>query len=141
MRRYAGFSRKREPALWGRRAPFSGVVISNVTASPPLILLSIGNFSDSAPILTSGIFVSSGDGLSGWRQQEICMKERIDRHKDGSIKAKGHMKDGELEGYWEWFRKDGSKMRSGYFVDGKQVGEWTTYDAKGKVVKVTKFSR
>jgi hypothetical protein len=24
------------------------------------------------------------------------MKERIDRHKDGSIKAKGHMKDGEL---------------------------------------------
>ena len=23
------------------------------------------------------------------------MKERIDRHKDGSIKAKGHMKDGE----------------------------------------------
>ena len=27
------------------------------------------------------------------------MKERIDRHKDGSIKAKGHMMDGELEGY------------------------------------------
>jgi antitoxin component YwqK of YwqJK toxin-antitoxin module len=24
-------------------------------------------------------------------------------------------------------------------VDGKQVGEWTTYDAKGKVVKVTKM--
>ena len=74
-------------------------------------------------------------------QQEICMKERIDRHKDGSIKAKGHMRDGELEGYWEWFRKDGSKMRSGYFADGKQEGEWTTYDTKGKVVKVTKFSR
>ena len=69
------------------------------------------------------------------------MKERIERHKDGSVRAKGHMKHGELEGYWEWFRKDGSKMRSGYFADGKQVGEWTTYDAKGKVVKVTKFSR
>jgi antitoxin component YwqK of YwqJK toxin-antitoxin module len=65
------------------------------------------------------------------------MKERIDRHKDGSIKARGHMKDGELEGYWEWFRKAGSKMRSGYFENGKQVGEWTTYDAKGKVVKVS----
>jgi len=25
------------------------------------------------------------------------MKERIDRHKDGSIKAKGHMKEGELD--------------------------------------------
>jgi len=67
------------------------------------------------------------------------MKERIDRHKDGSIKAKGQMMDGELEGYWEWFRLDGSKMRSGHFKTGKQVGEWTTYDATGKVVKVTNF--
>jgi antitoxin component YwqK of YwqJK toxin-antitoxin module len=32
-------------------------------------------------------------------------------------------------------------MRSGNFADGKQVGDWTTYDAKGKVVKVTKFPR
>ena len=67
------------------------------------------------------------------------MKEKIDCHKDGSIKAKGHMKDGELEGYWEWFRLDGSKLRSGHFKRGKQVGEWTTYDAAGKVVKVTNF--
>jgi antitoxin component YwqK of YwqJK toxin-antitoxin module len=66
------------------------------------------------------------------------MKERIDRHKDGRIKAKGHMKEGELEGHWEWFRKDGTRMRSGYFENGNQVGEWTTYDAKGKIVKVTK---
>ena len=47
------------------------------------------------------------------------MKERIDRHKDGSIKAKGHMMDGELEGYWEWFRLDGSKLRSGPFKKRK----------------------
>jgi antitoxin component YwqK of YwqJK toxin-antitoxin module len=67
------------------------------------------------------------------------MKERIDRHKDGSIKAKGHTMGGELEGYWEWFRLDGSKLRSGHFKSGKQVGEWTTYDATGKVVKVTNF--
>src|ERR1700682_191263 len=87
--------------------------------------------------MSTGVF----GGSRGWRQQEICMKERIDRHKDGSVKAKGHMKEGELEGHWEWFRKDGSKMRSGYFADGKQVGEWATYDATGKVVKVTKFSR
>jgi antitoxin component YwqK of YwqJK toxin-antitoxin module len=49
------------------------------------------------------------------------------------------MMDGELEGYWEWFRLDGSKLRSGHFKSGKQVGEWTTYDATGKVVKVTNF--
>jgi len=73
--------------------------------------------------------------------RKFCRKARIDHHKDGSIKAKRHIKDGELEGYWEWFRKDGSKMRSGHFADGKQAGEWTTYDATGKAVKVTKFSR
>jgi len=49
------------------------------------------------------------------------------------------MKDGELEGYREWFRKDRTKMRSGYFENDKQVGEWTTYDAEGKIVKVTKM--
>ena len=67
------------------------------------------------------------------------MKERIDRHKDGTIKARGHTVDDVLTGYWEWFRKDGTKMRSGYFENGKQAGEWTTYDAKRKVVKVTKM--
>jgi antitoxin component YwqK of YwqJK toxin-antitoxin module len=49
------------------------------------------------------------------------------------------MKDGELEGYREWFRKDGAKMGSGYFENGKRVGEWTTYDARKKIVKVTKM--
>ena len=66
-------------------------------------------------------------------------EERIDRHKDGSIRAKGKMLGGELHGYWEWFRKDGSKMRSGYFDRGKQVGEWKTYTGDGKVAKVTEF--
>ena len=66
-------------------------------------------------------------------------KERIDRHKDGSIRAKGTTVNDVLTGYWEWFRKDGTRMRSGYFEDGKQAGEWTTYDAKGKVVKVTRM--
>jgi antitoxin component YwqK of YwqJK toxin-antitoxin module len=65
--------------------------------------------------------------------------ERIDRHKDGSTKAKGYTLNNVLTGYWEWFRKDGAKMRSGYFENGRQTGEWTTYDARGKVVKVTRM--
>ena len=64
--------------------------------------------------------------------------ERIDRHKNGS-KAKGCTINDVLTGYWEWFRKDATKMRSGYFENGKQTGEWTTYDASGKVVKVTRM--
>jgi len=64
----------------------------------------------------------------------------IKRHNDGTTWAKGTMINETPDGYWEWFRKDGSKMRSGYFKIGKQAGEWTTYDRRGKVVKVTKFT-
>jgi antitoxin component YwqK of YwqJK toxin-antitoxin module len=49
------------------------------------------------------------------------------------------MGDDQPDGYWEWYRKTGVIMRSGYFDKGKQVGEWITYDAKGKVYKVTKM--
>lgn len=64
-------------------------------------------------------------------------EERIDLYKNGSVKARGQMRDGELHGYWEWFRQDGSKMRSGHFEAGRQVGEWITYDRAGAVYKVT----
>src|SRR3954462_9619791 len=40
------------------------------------------------------------------RVSGLGMKERIDRHKDGSIRARGHTEGDILAGYWEWFRKD-----------------------------------
>lgn len=58
-------------------------------------------------------------------------------HKDGSLWARGELKAGAMEGYWEWFRKDGSLMRTGSFVHGVQAGEWTTYARDGSIVKVT----
>jgi antitoxin component YwqK of YwqJK toxin-antitoxin module len=60
-------------------------------------------------------------------------------HRDGSLWAKGQTLDGVPTGYWEWYRKDGTRLRSGYFKAGEQTGEWTTYDAEGKVYKVTKM--
>jgi antitoxin component YwqK of YwqJK toxin-antitoxin module len=65
--------------------------------------------------------------------------ERIDHHKDGTVRAKGQTLDGELHGYWEWFRKDGTIMRSGFLEAGQQVGEWKTFTNDGRLVKVTKF--
>ncbi len=65
------------------------------------------------------------------------LKPRLVYHQDGSLWAKGQLKAGKMHGYWEWFRKDGTKMRSGNFERNVQCGEWTTYDAKGKVYKVT----
>lgn len=66
-------------------------------------------------------------------------KRETHYHKDGSVRARGWLRDGLLDGHWEWFRKDGTRMRSGHFDMGAQVGEWTTYDAKGEVYKVTRF--
>ena len=61
-------------------------------------------------------------------------------HNDGSLWSKGQTLDGEMHGYWEWYRKAGGAiMRSGYFDKGAQAGEWTTYDRDGKVYKVTQM--
>jgi antitoxin component YwqK of YwqJK toxin-antitoxin module len=68
-------------------------------------------------------------------------KEHIQRHRDGSLWARGQTLDGVAAGYWEWFRKDGVRMRSGHFEGGVQVGEWTTYDKTGAVYKVTDMSK
>lgn len=67
-------------------------------------------------------------------------KPSIGYHKDGSIWKKGQTLDGEMHGYWEFYRTGvGAIMRSGSFDRGEQIGEWTTYDAVGKVYKVTQM--
>lgn len=59
-------------------------------------------------------------------------------HRDGSLWARGQTLDGEMHGFWQWYRKGGGPiMRSGHFERGTQVGEWTTYDKDGAVYKVT----
>lgn len=58
-------------------------------------------------------------------------------HRDGSVRARGQVVDGQPDGYWEWFRLDGTTMRSGHFDKGRQTGEWTTYDTHGVPYKVT----
>jgi antitoxin component YwqK of YwqJK toxin-antitoxin module len=69
--------------------------------------------------------------------KQSAVQDHVHYHKDGTIWAKGQLRDGLMTGYWEWYRKDGSLMRSGYFEAGGQVGGWTTHDETGKVVKVT----
>ena len=64
-------------------------------------------------------------------------KPSIGYHADGTIWNKGQTLDGEMHGYWEFFRKDGVIMRSGHFDRGEQTGEWTTYDKAGRGYKVT----
>jgi len=67
-------------------------------------------------------------------------KPHTQLHKDGSVWAQGQTLDGEMHGYWEWFRRDGVIMRSGSFDRGEQVGVWTTYNPLGKPHKVTQMT-
>ncbi len=71
------------------------------------------------------------------KKSSTTEKEYVKYHSDGSLWAKGPLRDGKPHGYWEFFRKDGTRLRSGHFEMGKQVGEWTTYDRQGAVYKVT----
>jgi len=61
--------------------------------------------------------------------------KHIKYHQDGSVLAKGYLKDGKLDGYWKWYRHDGSKMKVGYFKEGKRAKDWMRYDKNGKLIK------
>jgi hypothetical protein len=49
------------------------------------------------------IAAKCGQGQGSWMGTKPI--ERIDRHKDGSVKAKGSTINGVLTGYWEWVKK------------------------------------
>ncbi len=65
--------------------------------------------------------------------------ERSPFYENGLPRFKGEYLDGEMHGFWEFFRKDGTLMRSGAFDRGVQVGVWKTFDRLGKLVKETDF--
>lgn len=95
---------------------------------------------------SSAVFPVASASLSESHRGEQGMVQRasdpqpyLKLHRDGSPWARGQMLDGQMHGYWEWFRLDGSRMRSGSFDRGRQIGEWTTYDKTGALVKVTDF--
>jgi antitoxin component YwqK of YwqJK toxin-antitoxin module len=58
---------------------------------------------------------------------------------NGLPRFKGEYLEGQMHGYWEFYRKDGSLMRSGTFDRDQQVGIWKTFDRDGNLVKETKF--
>lgn len=65
----------------------------------------------------------------------------VEHYADGTVKGRGQLVDGRMDGCWEWFRKDGTRMRSGHFRAGERVGEWITYDQQEQVYKVTNLDR
>tara|TARA_B110000027_G_scaffold115768_1_gene126145 strand:+ start:327 stop:536 length:210 start_codon:yes stop_codon:yes gene_type:complete len=58
---------------------------------------------------------------------------------NGLPRFKGEYLDGQMHGYWEFFRKNGSLMRSGSFNLGSQVGVWKTFNRDGSEVSSKSF--
>ena len=72
------------------------------------------------------------------KRSEVVKGFLIKYHANGrTMWSKGKIKNGQPEGYWEWYRLDGTKKRSGHFKKGEPISEWITYDAKGKPHKIT----
>jgi uncharacterized protein YdhG (YjbR/CyaY superfamily) len=70
---------------------------------------------------------------------DVTDGKRIELFDDGTVKAHGAMKAGQLHGAWRWYRKDGSLMRTGSFRHGERTGTWRTYDAAGAEVRTTAY--
>lgn len=63
------------------------------------------------------------------------IKPHIEYHKDGTIRAKGKLKDGKRDGYWKFYRADGTKLKTGFYTYGELTKDWMMYDKKGKLIK------
>ncbi|NNL47501.1 MAG: hypothetical protein HKO76_03960 [Acidimicrobiia bacterium] len=70
---------------------------------------------------------------------DVSNGQRRIYYPDGRLKAAGRMKDGQLDGPWEWFRSDGSLMRVGTFANGEHTGTWTTWNRDGTPGTSTQF--
>lgn len=66
---------------------------------------------------------------------EVADGIRREYFDDGTLRAEGRMRAGELHGDWRWYRKDGSLLRTGSFRAGEKVGNWTTHDRSGEPVR------
>jgi hypothetical protein len=104
--------------------------------------MGIGNFNSSKRLVWAGCLRESGPAVLNLVNecgQEIRMKRRIDRHKDGSNQGQGSRQSTRCwRDIGSGLEKTAPKCAQD-ILRMAQVGEWTTCDAKGKVVKITKM--
>ena len=70
--------------------------------------------------------------------KKAATKSFVKYHTDGSIWAKGKMKDDQPDGYWEWFRKDGVIMRSGILKKVNRLVNGLLMIRKARLIRLLK---
>ena len=106
------------------RRPIPGRLIAfNTTEGPCLSLRSL----NCLPVTPNGMHPSPDfptDGLDGPYEEY---------YENGQLKAKGTIRDGEVEGRWEEYYEDGQLMTRGTIRDGEPDGPYEHYDENGQL--------
>ena len=121
--------------------PFSGGVLRHVKGLPEGYSTTQGALRFPSDGILEVSLVKRLVRLRLAEMAKVKSGKRVVTFPDGSLKAVGAMRKGQLHGPWKWFRQDGSLMRVGSFRDGVQSGTWITYDRVGHVVtkRVVKY--
>jgi len=114
--------------------PFSGGVLRHVKGLPEGYSTTQGALRFPSDGILDVSLVKRLVRLRLAEMAKVKSGKRVVTFPDGSLKAVGAMRKGQLHGPWKWFRQDGSLMRVGSFRDGVQSGTWITYDRVGHVV-------
>lgn len=114
--------------------PFSGGVLRHVKGLPEGYSTTQGALRFPSDGILEVSLVKRLVRLRLAEMAKVKSGKRVVTFPDGSLKAVGAMRKGQLHGPWKWFRQDGSLMRVGSFRDGVQSGTWITYDRVGHVV-------
>ena len=106
------------------RRPIPGRLIAfNTTEGPCLSLRSL----NCLPVTPNGMHPSPDfptDGLDGPYEEY---------YENGQLKAKGTIRDGEVEGRWEEYYENGRLMTKGTIKDGEPDGPYEHYDENGQL--------
>ena len=122
--------------------PYSGGVVALVAAELPDWVVAKGTIRFPldkpfpAPLLKRVLALRIQEINASYPKKSGQTKEF---YNNGVLKLKGGMKNGQMHGAWQWFRRDGSMLRAGRFREGIQTGEWVTYDRTGNAIKSTRF--
>ena len=107
------------------RRPIPGRLIAfNTTEGPCLSLRSL----NCLPVTPNGMHPSPDfptDGLDGPYEEY---------YENGQLKAKGTIRDGEVEGRWEEYYENGRLMTKGTIKDGEHDGPYEHYDENGRLM-------
>lgn len=119
--------------------PMSGTVLEKVAGIPAWATVAKGTLQFPIDRPLSAALVRRLVKVRLAEISDVRNGKRFDFFEDGSVKAEGTMREGELHGAWRWYRRDGSLKRTGRFNNGEQIGTWETYAADGTLVTATRF--